>query len=53
MSVWFTRWVGHVERMGPIRNVYTLLVGKLKGRKNLRDLGADWSIIIKWVSNKI
>jgi hypothetical protein len=27
------RWTGHVARMGEIRNVYTMLVGKPEGKR--------------------
>jgi hypothetical protein len=30
-----TRWAGHVARMGEKRNVYRLLVGKPKGKRQL------------------
>jgi hypothetical protein len=29
------RWTGHATRMGEKRNVYRLLVGKLKGKRPL------------------
>jgi len=29
------RWVGHVARMGEGRGVYTVLVGKPKGKRSL------------------
>ena len=29
------RWVGHVARMGEVRGVYRVLVGKLEGRRPL------------------
>jgi len=29
------RWAGHVVRMGEVREVYRLLVGKLEGRRLL------------------
>jgi hypothetical protein len=29
-------WMGHVARMGKMRNVYRILVGKLKGKRPLR-----------------
>jgi hypothetical protein len=30
------RWAGHVARMGDVRGVYNILVGKLEGRRSLR-----------------
>jgi hypothetical protein len=29
------RWAGHVERMGEMRNAYSILVGKPEGRRPL------------------
>jgi hypothetical protein len=29
------RWAGHVARMGEIRNIYNVLVGRAEGRKPL------------------
>jgi len=28
-----TRWTGHIARMGETRNAYTILVGKLEGKR--------------------
>jgi hypothetical protein len=46
------RWAGHVARMGEKRNVYTLLIGKLEGKRQLGrprrrwidniKMGVDW-----------
>jgi hypothetical protein len=30
---WRLRWVGHVVRMGDMRNVYKMLNGKAEGRE--------------------
>jgi len=35
------RWMGHVERMGEMRNACKILVGKLGGRYHLEDLGVN------------
>jgi hypothetical protein len=35
----------HVARIGEMINAYNILVGKLKGRDHLEDLGIDWRII--------
>jgi len=35
------RWAGHVAQMGQKRNSYTFGCEKLKGRKNVEDLGVD------------
>jgi hypothetical protein len=37
------RWVGHITRMGEKKNMYRLLVGKPKGKKD-QDIGG-WIII--------
>jgi hypothetical protein len=39
--------VGHVARMGQVRNAY-ILVGKL-GRDHLEDLGADGRTVLKCI----
>jgi len=36
------RWAGHVERMGEIRNVYNVLVGKPEGNTPLRVPRLRW-----------
>jgi hypothetical protein len=46
------RWSGHVVCMLDLRNVYRILVGKLKGRNCLEDLGVDGRIILKWIIRK-
>jgi hypothetical protein len=43
------RWVGHVGRMGELRNVYNILVGKHEGKDHLEDLGVVGKIIIEWI----
>jgi hypothetical protein len=40
-------WVGHVARMGEMRNTYKILVEILKGRDHSEDLGVDARIILK------
>jgi hypothetical protein len=42
------RWAGHVVCMGKIRNAYKILVWKLKGRRNFKDLDVGGRIILKW-----
>jgi len=45
------RWAGHVVRMGEVRGVYRVLVGKPEGRNHWGDLGVDgW--IIGWNSRR-
>jgi hypothetical protein len=41
------RWVGHVARMGEMRNVYRLLVGKPEGKRPLRRPRRRWVDNIK------
>jgi hypothetical protein len=35
--------------MGEMRNAYTILVGKLKEKDHLGDLGEDGMVILKWI----
>ena len=46
------RWAGHVARMGEKRSVYRVLVGNLRGRGHLEDLGIDGRIILRWIFRK-
>jgi hypothetical protein len=41
-------WVGHVERMGEIINIYKILFGKPGGKRQLKELGVDGKIILEW-----
>ena len=41
------RWVGHVERMGQRRGVYTVLVGKPEGKRPLERPRHRWEYNIK------
>jgi hypothetical protein len=40
-------WVGHVARRGDWRDAYRVLLGKLKERDNLENLGLDGRILLK------
>jgi len=42
------RWTGHVARVGQGKDAYKGLVGKPDGIENLKDLGIDGTIILKW-----
>jgi hypothetical protein len=42
------RWVEHVKRKGELKNSYSILVGKSKGRLPLAKLGVYWRIL-EWV----
>jgi hypothetical protein len=44
--------VGHVARMGGMRNAYKVLVGDLKGRDNSEDLGVDGRTILERILRK-
>jgi hypothetical protein len=39
------KWAKRVARMNEKRNVWNVLVGKLKERDHLEDLGVDWKNI--------
>jgi hypothetical protein len=41
------RWAGHVARTGAKRNAYRIVVGKPKGKKQLRRRGRRWVDNIK------
>jgi hypothetical protein len=38
--------------MGEMRNVYEILVRKLKGKNHLGDIGIEGRIISKWILRK-
>jgi hypothetical protein len=42
----------YVARMGEMRNVYNIFIGKPKGRGHLVDLGVYGRIILKWILGK-
>ena len=46
------RWVGHVARMGEMRNAYRVLVEKPEGRRPLGRRSLDVRIILKRVCKK-
>jgi hypothetical protein len=41
------RWAGHIARMGPKRNAYSILVGKPEGTRPLRRPRRRWVDNIK------
>jgi hypothetical protein len=43
------RWAGHVTHIGEMRNKYTILAGRLKGKGLSEDLGIDGRIMLKWI----
>jgi hypothetical protein len=46
-------WMGHVARMGEMRNAYKISVGKnLKVRGYSKKLSIDGEIILKWILGK-
>jgi len=46
------RWVGHVARMGMMRNAYRVLVRKPEGKRLDRSCRLDERIILKFILNK-
>ena len=55
--VWVVRWrrmrlAGHVARMGQIRGVYRVLVGKAEGKNHWGDPGLDGRITLRWIIRK-
>jgi hypothetical protein len=43
------RWAGHVARMGEGKDVYRILVGKPKGKRDhWKDLGVGGRITLSW-----
>jgi hypothetical protein len=47
------RWAGHIIHMGEMRNAYSIVVGNLKERDRLEDVGIDGEIILKWILGKV
>jgi hypothetical protein len=45
------RWVAHVAYIGDMKNAYKILVGVLKERYHIRDLGIN-EMILKWILQK-
>ena len=41
-------WAEHVARMGEMRGVYRVLVGRPEGKSHLGDPGVDGRIILRW-----
>jgi hypothetical protein len=46
------RYVGHRACIGERRGTYRILVGILRERYNLGDLGIDGRLILKWIFKK-
>jgi len=46
------RWAGHVARMGNMRGVYRVLVGKPEGKRPLGRPRRDWRIIVRSIFRK-
>jgi hypothetical protein len=40
-----TRWVGHVARLGDMRNLYKIFVGKPEGKNHLEDLDVGGRVL--------
>jgi len=47
------RWAGHVARMGEVRGVYRVLVGKPEGRRPLGKPRCRWEDNIKMDLNEV
>ena len=47
------RWVGHVARMGERRGVYTVMVGKSEGKRQLGSPKHSWEDNIKMNLQKV
>jgi hypothetical protein len=43
------RWMGHVARMGEMRNAYKILVGKPKRKRPLGRTKRKGRIILEWI----
>jgi hypothetical protein len=46
------RWIVHAAYMGERTGVYRILVGKSEEKDHWGDPGAEWSIILRWISRK-
>jgi hypothetical protein len=42
-------WVGHVARIGEMRNAYRILVGKPEAKRSWEDQGVGGWAILKWI----
>jgi hypothetical protein len=47
------RWMGHVARIGEMRNAYKILVGKPEGKRPLGRLRHKWEVNIRVVLKEI
>jgi hypothetical protein len=47
------KWVEHVARVVERRGEYRVLVGKLKGKKQLVRPKHRWRIILRWIFRKL
>jgi hypothetical protein len=43
------RWVEHRARTEEIKNAFSILVGKPKGRDHSEEVGIDGRIIFRWI----
>jgi hypothetical protein len=46
------RWAGHVARMGEVRGVYRVLVGRPEGKRPLGRPRRMWGITLSWSSGR-
>jgi hypothetical protein len=42
------RWAGHVARMGEVRGIYRVWVGRPEGKDRWEDLGVGGRITLRW-----
>jgi len=43
------RWTGYVARIGEMRGVYRVLVGKPEGKRPLGRPRRRWGIVLRWI----
>jgi len=46
------RWAGNVACIGEMTNAYSILIGNLKGKDHLEDLGVDRKLILEFILGK-
>jgi hypothetical protein len=47
------KWAAHMVLMTDRRGPYSVLLGNVRVRDHLKDLGVDGRIILKWVLKKL
>jgi hypothetical protein len=46
------RWAGHVARMGEVRGVYNIFIGRPEGRRPLGRPRRRWETTLRWILGK-